>query len=292
MILGDAAVNAAPMDANVVLWDKIKNHIKMVVRAVCNNEYRTHHCRQSATDAVKQHLKTVAANAQTKLMNKILQLSHSVTKDTNGLEQLFQASCMIDENLAFKEVLKASKRLVPFHHWLSPAPDRSDEHARPAIIPITAQAANDASDSADAMSLSPRVSLDAPWAAAAGDTSSAAGDSDGPQADGPKKRTRATNEATATQASPLAADAFIAAFSDGGTKNEALAASPHQSLTSPPPRPLAPPPQAASGGSAAEEVFALASVVSSSSKCGNACEGEDALATHWCSSLLAADMLY
>ncbi len=127
---------------------------------------------------------------------------------------------------------------------------------------------------------------------AAGETSSAAGDSDGPQAAGHKKRTRATNGATATQASPLAADAFIAAFHDGGTKNDALAASPHQSVTSPPPRPLAPPPQAASGGSAAEEVFALASVVSSSSECGNACEGEDALATHWCSSLLAADMLY
>ena len=91
---------------------------------------------------------------------------------------------------------------------------------------------------------------------------------------------------------PLAADAFIAAFYDGGTNNEALAASSHQSVTYPPPRPLAPPPQAASGGSAAEEVFALASVVSSSSECGNACEGEDALATHWCSSLLVADMLY
>jgi hypothetical protein len=134
--------------------------------------------------------------------------------------------------------------------------------------------------------------VDAETSSAAGETSSAAGDSDGPQAAGHKKRTRATNEATATQASPLAADAFIAAFYDGGTKNEALAASPHQSVTSPPPRPLAPPPQAASGGSAAEEVFALASVVSSSSECGNACEGEDALATHWCSSLLAADMLY
>ena len=133
-LLGDAAVNAAPMDANAVLLDKIKNHIKMVVRTVCNIEYRTHHSRQSATDAVKQHLKTVAANAQNKLMNKILQLSHSVTKETNGLEQLFQVSCKIDESLAFEEVFKASKRLVPSYHWLSPAPDRSDEHARPAIM--------------------------------------------------------------------------------------------------------------------------------------------------------------
>jgi hypothetical protein len=103
--------------------------------------------------------------------------------------------------------------------------------------------------------------------AAAAPRASAAGVCAGPQAAGHKKRTRATNEATATQASTLA------------------------SVTSPPPRPLAPPRQAASGGSA-EEVFALASVVSSSSECGNACEGEDSMATHWCSCLLAADMLY
>jgi hypothetical protein len=116
------------------LQENIKNHIKMGVRAVCNIEYRTHHSRQSATDAVTQHLKTVAANAQNKLMNKFLQLSHSVTKDTNGLEQLSQLSCKIVESLAFEEVFKASKRLVPSYHWLSPAPDRSDEHARPAIM--------------------------------------------------------------------------------------------------------------------------------------------------------------
>ena len=81
MILGDAAVNAVPMDANAVLWDKIKNHVKMVVRAVCNIEYRTHHSHQSATDAVKQYLKTVVSDVQNKVMNKILQLSQEVSQE-------------------------------------------------------------------------------------------------------------------------------------------------------------------------------------------------------------------
>ena len=52
----------------------LKAIIKNRVRKVCNDEYRQHHERDSASEAVKTHLKTVALHAQVWILKHLVRL--------------------------------------------------------------------------------------------------------------------------------------------------------------------------------------------------------------------------
>ena len=97
----------------------IKDAIKTRVRAVCNDEYRMHYRRQSATPAVKNHLKQVALIAQTKFLTDITKRPQHQSMDGSRIEDLQEGLRHVTEQNAFEYAVAASKHLIPSFHWIS-----------------------------------------------------------------------------------------------------------------------------------------------------------------------------
>ena len=105
--------------------NKVKAMIKKTVQRVCNDEYRQHHKRESASEAVKTHLKKVAMHAQARLLKHLVRLQpgQSMTEvpmtQRKAMQQSFRS---ISVELAFRCVKQASQSLMPQFHWLSQCP--------------------------------------------------------------------------------------------------------------------------------------------------------------------------
>jgi len=78
LALGDVPGDApAPLPNSASIEEMVSNLkaiIKNRVRKVCNDEYRQHHERDSASEAVKTHLKTVALHAQVWILKHLVRL--------------------------------------------------------------------------------------------------------------------------------------------------------------------------------------------------------------------------
>ena len=99
------------------------------VRHLCNVEYRMHIRCQSATEAVKNHLKQVATHAQNRLIKHLAKLGPGQEINDARFDHI-EAGLQISngdraDHLAYMCVLDASKRLVPAFHWLSESPPGS-----------------------------------------------------------------------------------------------------------------------------------------------------------------------
>ena len=119
---------AVPVEASAPLLDsdhknvyleRVKCLIKKTVRRVCNNEYKQHHQRGSANEAVKAHLKTVAVQAQTRLLKHLVRIPPGQGITDVSLEAIKQGYTQFNDQLAFRCVQQASQSLVPQFYWLS-----------------------------------------------------------------------------------------------------------------------------------------------------------------------------
>ena len=99
--------------------ERVKFLIKKTVRRVCNDEYKQHHQRGSANEAVKAHLKTVAVQAQTRLLKHLVRIPPGQGIADVSLEAIKQGYTQFNDQLAFRCVQQASQSLVPQFYWLS-----------------------------------------------------------------------------------------------------------------------------------------------------------------------------
>jgi predicted O-linked N-acetylglucosamine transferase (SPINDLY family) len=99
--------------------ERVKFLIKKTVRKVCNDEYKQHHQRGSANEAVKAHLKTVAVQAQTRLLKHLVRIPPGQRITDVSLEAIKQGYKQFNDQLALRCVQQASQSLVPQFYWLS-----------------------------------------------------------------------------------------------------------------------------------------------------------------------------
>ena len=102
--------------------NKVKAMIKKTVQRVCNDEYRQHHKRESAGEAVKTHLKKVTMHVQARLFKHLVRLQPGQSMTEVPIETIQQSFRSISVELAFRCVKQASQSLVPQFHWLSQCP--------------------------------------------------------------------------------------------------------------------------------------------------------------------------
>ena len=89
-------------DGKGALVERIKQAIKAKVRHFCNDEYRQHYRKQSATEAVKAHLKQVAAKAQVGLLLLVMKLRPGDNLQEATVENMEAGLRELTDELAFK----------------------------------------------------------------------------------------------------------------------------------------------------------------------------------------------
>ena len=119
VVPGDASALLPNSASAEEMVNSIKVMIKKFVRQVCNDEYRQHHERDSASEAVKTHLKKVALHAQARLLKHLVRLQPGQSINDVPIETIWQSYNSINVELAYKCVFEASQALVPQFHWLT-----------------------------------------------------------------------------------------------------------------------------------------------------------------------------
>jgi hypothetical protein len=115
----EASAPVPDSDNKNLYLERVKFLIKKTVRKVCNDEYKQHHQRGSANEAVKAHLKTVAVQAQTRLLKHLVRIPPGQGITDVSLEAIKQGYKQFNDQLAFRCVQQASQSLVPQFYWLS-----------------------------------------------------------------------------------------------------------------------------------------------------------------------------